>query len=682
MTDLRKRFRALDDLAFPFAEPPERRISHPLELGPSPVRRAGIAILALAVAAAGFAFAVRAFGSSDPRDRDLVGVPDQPQRLAYSAPYNGQWSIFLVGADGTGAERIPADLPGDAFHPAWAPDGQRLAFEVTTNVPSDGGVETAIYVMRADGSDLTRLTDAAGWNYQPAWSPDGMQIAYVHTDGEGGNDDIWVMDANGSNPVRLTVDQAFDLNPTWSPDGSRIAFQSNRDGNNEIYAMNSDGTGETRLTDDPGFDGHPTWSPDGSTIAFAGERPEPGIYTMANDGQDVRELTSERQVGPLDPTWSPDGTSIAYTTSPQGLDASIVIVDVATGEVHAVTGIGDFASPSWQPSPAAPQPTPTEDALPQSPDAGIVATIDLGKDYAGSLAYGEGSIWVAVIGANYGGKVLRIDPATNEVIAEIATDVVPSWEVGGGGITVANGSVWLTGPIKTTEDRDGSGGYLREAGLVQIDAATNQVLSTIRLGGDSGADVVVTDEGVWTLLFSKSGMEMVQVDPATGDIVRRVELDADYGHFLFRVGSYVVAAVNVTGDAGIGETQIVAIDPTDGAILGSNVLDDYAWPASDGSELWLVLSHALEQIDPVTGDVLAGPYGIAATGDALAVADGRVWFLDPASNRDLEAFLISSEAVDVHVDVPKSATPIAIALSPGSAWVLTYEGQLLRVDLT
>jgi hypothetical protein len=276
---------------------------------------------------------------------------------------------------------------------------------------------------------------------------------------------------------------------------------------------------------------------------------------------------------------------------------------------------------------------------------------------------------------------LRIDPATNEVIAEITTEAVPSWEVGGGGITVADGSVWLTGPIKTTGDRDGSGGYLREAGLVQIDPTTNQVLNTIRLGADSGADVVVTDDGVWSLVFTKSGMEVVQVDLAAGDIVRRIELDATYGHFLFNIGPYVVASLNVAGDAGIGATQIVAIDPTGGAIVGSHVLDDYAWPASDGTQLWVVSSRGLEQIDPATGGVLAGPFELSATGDALAAADGVVWFLDPESGRDLAAFDVASQTVDIAVDLPGSATPIAIALSPDSAWVLTYEGKLLRVDL-
>jgi hypothetical protein len=177
-------------------------------------------------------------------------------------------------------------------------------------------------------------------------------------------------------------------------------------------------------------------------------------------------------------------------------------------------------------------------------------------------------------------------------------------------------------------------------------------------------------------------MEVLEVDPAAGDIVRRIELDASYGHFLLRVGPYVVAAANITSDDGVGATQVVAIDPTDGTIAGSHVLDDYGWPASDGSALWVVSSHGLEQIDPVTGGVLAGPFDVSATGDALATADGRVWFLEPESGRGLAAFNVASQTVEVQVDLPGSATPIAIALSPGSAWVLTYEGKLLRVDVT
>ena len=42
--------------------------------------------------------------------------------------------------------------------------------------------------------------------------------------------DIWVMNADGSAQTNLTNTPGNDLNPTWSPDGTRLAFDSDRDG--------------------------------------------------------------------------------------------------------------------------------------------------------------------------------------------------------------------------------------------------------------------------------------------------------------------------------------------------------------------------------------------------------------------------------------------------------------------
>ena len=80
----------------------------------------------------------------------------------------------------------------------------------------------------------------------PAFSPDGPKIAFwSHRDG---NEEIYVMNADGSGQTRLTNNAVGDGQPAFSPDGSKIAFTSAPDGNRAIYVMNADGNGQTRLT--------------------------------------------------------------------------------------------------------------------------------------------------------------------------------------------------------------------------------------------------------------------------------------------------------------------------------------------------------------------------------------------------------------------------------------------------
>jgi len=125
--------------------------------------------------------------------------------------------------------------------------------------PTDG-----IYVINADGSGETRLTNNSANDLFPVWSPDGKRIAFISD--RDGNSEIYVMNADGSGQARLTNNPEYDTKPTWSSDGTWIAFSSHRDGNFEIYTIKADGTGAMRLTDDPGIDGMPSWSPMARTL--------------------------------------------------------------------------------------------------------------------------------------------------------------------------------------------------------------------------------------------------------------------------------------------------------------------------------------------------------------------------------------------------------------------------------
>jgi hypothetical protein len=271
--------------------------------------------------------------------------PDTEERIAFSAYSAGHWQIFSARPDGSERTQLTS-LPTDQFHPAWSPDGTRIAFS-TQN--ADGDME--IHVMNADGSNIVQLTKGPGWSYLPAWSPDASRIAFVSNRDR--NDEIYVMDADGSDQTRLTDDPDEDLSPVWSPDGTLIAFQSNRADRNEIFVMAPDGTRIRKLTDMPGsgeFD--PAWAPDGTTMAFASDRDgNPEIYVMNADGSGVVRLTND-PAHDWKPAWAPDGSRIAFESDRDG-GTALYVMELDGSEPVRLTGAEtDTCCPAWQSTPS------------------------------------------------------------------------------------------------------------------------------------------------------------------------------------------------------------------------------------------------------------------------------------------------------------------------------------------
>jgi TolB protein len=198
----------------------------------------------------------------------------------------------------------------------------------------DIGQDWRIYVMNADGSEVTALSPAGVNDTSPVWSPDGQKIAFVSQ--RDGNREIYVMDSNGQNVVNVTRHPADDWTPSWSPDGSRLAFSSIRSGGWEIYVLDTACLPVpetcpdllTQVTSDGNANILPVWSPDGLRFAFNSKASGNwDIYTMAIDGADIRQVTTAPE-NDLSPSWSPDGAQIAFESNRDGI-VEVYVVDAA-----------------------------------------------------------------------------------------------------------------------------------------------------------------------------------------------------------------------------------------------------------------------------------------------------------------------------------------------------------------
>ena len=193
-------------------------------------------------------------------------------------------------------------------------------------------------MVRADGSELIRLTDNPGQDFGPTWSPDGSSIVFLSVrDGVRG---AYLMNADGSDQrpfVGLPGDVA---SLDWSPDGGRIVFDRIVNYEHRLFVLDIL-AGEVREV--AGVIGsQPRFSPDGEWIAFSGEAQ---IGIVRADGTGLRWVTTQTGTNEH-PSWSPDGTRVAYQTDDLGRD-TICIVSLATGTYVRVADVG--TSPDWSP---------------------------------------------------------------------------------------------------------------------------------------------------------------------------------------------------------------------------------------------------------------------------------------------------------------------------------------------
>jgi serine/threonine protein kinase/Tol biopolymer transport system component len=279
-------------------------------------------------------------------------------QIVFASTRSGIPQLYLINADGTDLTQLTIMEKG-ACQPSWSPDGAQLVFISPCLGRADFFEtiynESSLYTINADGTGLKQLTPSPGSDFEPAWSPDGTRIAFTSV--RGGYRQIYSLDVETLDVTLMTSTTSVieSSQPSWSPDGTKIAYMAKRVGAYQVWSMNENGQEAIQLAHSGQelWDYLPNWSPDGRTVFFNQRRP--GAYRPWLMQIDYEDLSLDPRrlnfVTPIeDISFSPDGYWLAF----EGMDAEgnreIYYMTVAgSGRTRLTNDPKIDFDPAWRP---------------------------------------------------------------------------------------------------------------------------------------------------------------------------------------------------------------------------------------------------------------------------------------------------------------------------------------------
>ena len=210
------------------------------------------------------------------RDDETPAIAPDGSAVAYVSNRLGNRDLWIEalqsGCPGTKPPRRLTSLKTWAATPVFSPDGSWVAFFRVLGLEG----RRDIWAVPVDGGAPVALVGSPAQNLHPAYSPDGTRLAFVSD--RSGREHVWILPIRAGQPAgepwRLTDGEMTDMFPAWSPDGGRIAFLRA----DEAWVVEvRPGAAPRRIT--AGAEAHHlSWEPGGTALLVSGLFGTPNLH--------------------------------------------------------------------------------------------------------------------------------------------------------------------------------------------------------------------------------------------------------------------------------------------------------------------------------------------------------------------------------------------------------------------
>ena len=209
---------------------------------------------------------------------DQASVSPDGRLLAFVSNRSGQADIWILDLESGSTRNLTSHSSGD-FRPAWSPDGEWIAFssdrESARPMANFNSLHsTEVFIVRADGSDLRRISASGYIAGSPSWSPDGQRVVFYEvrlspserpTIATQFSAPSRIVSANvQSNELRIVAESDVAArSPQWLDPGV-IAYVQRGPSPRLVFSRETDGA--------QGAFGSPRWSRDRTRVVFHRDR--------------------------------------------------------------------------------------------------------------------------------------------------------------------------------------------------------------------------------------------------------------------------------------------------------------------------------------------------------------------------------------------------------------------------